>query len=98
MVVDVDMDVVVVVVVVVAVYKIASLPTMRDHSSTMGILGGLVRGMAMVDLMDLTVVAVVVVAVVVSVMEKLVIWNALEGYLNAIRKLGVGEYFLNTLF
>ena len=95
-VVDVDMDVVVVV--VVAVYTIASLPTMRDHSPTVGILGGLVRGMAMVDLMDLTVVAVVVVAVVVSVMEKLVIWNALEGYLNAIRKLGVGEYFLNTLF
>lgn len=104
-VVDVDMDAAV----VVAVGTIVTLPTMRDHSPIVGlllvkvllkegILGGLVRGVAMVDLVDLTVVAVAVavvaVAVVVSVMEMQVMWNALEGYLNAVAELGAGEYYL----
>jgi len=111
-VVDVDMDAAV----VVAVVTIVTLPTMRDRSLTVGllpvkvllkegILGGLVRGVAMVDLVDLTVVAVAVavaaavVAVLVSVMEKLVMWNALEGHLNAVVELGAGEYFfLNISF
>ena len=106
MVVDADMDVAV----VVAVDTIVTLPTMRDHSPTVGllpvkvplkegILGGLVRGVAMVDLVDLTGVAVAAVAVLVSVMEKLVMWNALEGHLNAVAELGAGEYFfLNISF
>ena len=110
-VVDADMDVAV----VVAVDTIVTLPTMRDRSPTVGllpvkvplkegILGGLVRGVAMVDLVDLTGVAVVAaaaaaVAVLVSVMEKLVMWNALEGHLNAVAELGAGEYFfLNISF
>ena len=111
-VVDADMDAAV----VVAVDTIVTLPTMRDRSPTVGllpvkvplkegILGGLVRGVAMVDLVDLTVVAVagvvvvVVVAALVSVMEKLVMWNALEGCLNAVAELGAGEYFfLNISF
>ena len=110
-VVDADMDVAV----VVAVDTIVTLPTMRDRSPTVGllpvkvplkegILGGLVRGVAMVDLVDLTVLAVavavvVVVAALVSVMEKLVMWNALEGCLNAVAELGAGEYFfLNISF
>ena len=109
-VVDADMDVAV----VVAVDTIVTLPTMRDRSPTVGllpvkvplkegILGGLVRGVAMVDLVDLTGVAVAAaaaaVAVLVSVMEKLVMWNALEGCLNAVAELGAGEYFfLNISF
>ena len=108
-VVDVDMDAAV----VVAVVTIVTLPTMRDRSLTVGllpvkvllkqgILGGLVRGVAMVDLVDLTGVAVAAaaaVAVLVSVMEKLVMWNALEGQLNAVAELGAGEYFfLNISF
>ena len=109
-VVDVDMDAAV----VVAVVTIVTLPIMRDRSLTVGllpvkvplkegILGGLVRGVAMVDLVDLTGVAVAAaaaaVAVLVSVMEKLVMWNALEGHLNAVAELGAGEYFfLNISF
>jgi len=97
--VDVDMAVDVVVVVV---DLIVTLLTTRTHSAPVEflllkvplrkeILGRLVKGVAMVDLVVLT----VVVAVVVSVMEKLVMGmgNALEGHMNAVVGLGAGEYY-----
>lgn len=102
--VEMEVDVDMAVAVVVVVDLIVTLPT-RTHSAPVEFpllkvplrkesLGGLLKGVAMVDLVVLTVV-VVVVAVVVSVMEKLVMGmgNALEGHMNAVVGLGAGEYY-----
>lgn len=93
--VDVDMDIAVDAVVV---GTIVNHPIMKTHSPTVEHLPAKVllkmvmeislKGVAMVDLVALT----VVVAAVVSEMGKSVTGNALAGYLNVVAELGAGKY------